>query len=74
MTVDSSYMINGCPYWISTLRWGRDRAEAVLHLRCVLINGMWDDFETHLATLHDFKLRNQPRPTRTHDAVMKQAA
>ena len=23
------------------MRWGRDRAEAVLHLRCVLINGQW---------------------------------
>src|SRR5690606_11979392 len=23
------------------MRWGRDRAEAILHLRCVLLNGQW---------------------------------
>jgi hypothetical protein len=56
------------------MRWGRGRAEAVLHLRCVLINGMWDDFTRYLAALADFRLRAQPVPARTHDAVMKQAA
>ncbi len=56
------------------MRWGRDRAEAVLHLRCVLINGLWDDFTQHLTAQADFRLRPQPVPTRTHDAVMKQAA
>jgi hypothetical protein len=56
------------------MRWGRDRAEAVLHLRCVLINGLWDDFTHYLTTLPNFRLRAQPVPTRTHDAVMKQAA
>lgn len=56
------------------MRWGRDRAEAVLHLRCVLINGLWDDFTHHLTAQPDFRLRPKPVPTRTHDAVMKQAA
>jgi Transposase len=56
------------------MRWGRDRAEAILHLRCVLINGMWDDFTHYLDTLADFRLRAQPVPARTHDAVMKKAA
>jgi hypothetical protein len=56
------------------MRWGRDRAEAVLHLRCVLINGLWDDFTRYLTAQADFRLRPQPVPTRTHDAVMKQAA
>jgi hypothetical protein len=56
------------------MRWGRDRAEAILHLRCVLINGMWDAFTRYLATQVDFRLRAQPVPARTHDAVMKQAA
>jgi Transposase len=56
------------------MRWGRDRAEAVLHLRCVLINGLWDDFTRYLAAQPDFRLRPQPVPTRTHDAVVKQAA
>jgi hypothetical protein len=56
------------------MRWGRDRAEAVLHLRCVLINGLWDDFTRCLTAQPNFRLRPQPVPTRTHDAVMKQAA
>ena len=56
------------------MRWGRDRAEAILHLRCVLINGLWDDFTRYLMAQADFRLRAQPVPTRTHDAVMKRAA
>jgi Transposase len=56
------------------MRWGRDRAEAILHLRCVLINGLWHDFTQHLMAQADFRLRSQPVPTRTHDAVLKQAA
>ena len=56
------------------MRWGRDRMEAVLHLRCVLINGLWDDFARHLAEANDFRLQAQPAPTRTHDAVVKKAA
>jgi hypothetical protein len=55
------------------MRWGRDRAEAILHLRCVLINGMWDDFERFLAARKP-RLAAQPIPARTHDAVLKQAA
>lgn len=55
------------------MRWGRDRAEAVLHLRCVLINGMWTDFERYL-TLCRLRLAPQPVPTRTHDAVINKAA
>lgn len=56
------------------MRWGRDRAEAILHLRCVLINGLWQDFTRQLAASNGFRLRAQPVPTRTHDAVMKKAA
>lgn len=56
------------------MRWGRDRMEAVLHLRCVLINGLWRDFEQHLAAQKDFRLHANPIPTRTHDAVLKKAA
>lgn len=55
------------------MRWGRDRAEAVLHLRCILINGMWTDFERYL-TLCRLRLAPQPVPTRTHDAVINKAA
>jgi hypothetical protein len=57
------------------MRWGRDRAEAILHLRCVLINGQWPDFEAFLACRPAFRLHAQPVPARSHDAKpVKQAA
>jgi hypothetical protein len=49
------------------MRWGRDRAEMVLHLRCILLNGQWDDFSSHLA-VRTLTLAAQPTPARTHDA------
>lgn len=49
------------------MRWGRDRAELVLHLRCVLLNGEWEDFERYLAQ-QTLTLDAKPKPTRTHDA------
>jgi hypothetical protein len=49
------------------MRWGRDRAEMMLHLRCVLLNGEWEAFERHLAK-QTVMLAANPRPTRTHDA------
>jgi hypothetical protein len=54
------------------MRWSRDRAEAVLQLRCVLINGLWDDFERFLGA-RGVRLAAQPVPTRTHDAIRKAA-
>ena len=53
------------------MRWGRDRAEMILHLRCIVINGQWDDFVAHLAARR-IKLAAQPIPTRTHDAKPQQ--
>jgi hypothetical protein len=53
------------------MRWGRDRAELVLHLRCVLLNGQWDAFHDYLAT-KTIKLAAQPTPARTHDAKRQQ--
>jgi hypothetical protein len=55
------------------MRWGRDRAEAILRLRCVLINGLWRDFERFVER-RDLRLAAQPVPTRTHDAVVSLAA
>ncbi len=49
------------------MRWGRDRAEMMLHLRCVLLNGEWEDFERYLAK-QTITLAANPKPTRTHDA------
>lgn len=49
------------------MRWGLDRLERVLHLRCILINGQWADFESFVA--HDnITLAAQPEPARPHDA------
>lgn len=55
------------------MRWGRDRSEAVLHLRSVLLNGQWKDFERHVAA-QSIRLAAQPVPARTHDAVVRKAA
>ncbi len=57
------------------MRWGLDRLEHVLHLRCVLVNGMWDDFAAHLAAAPQLRLAAKPMPARTHDAKpVKEAA
>ena len=56
------------------MRWGRDRAESILLLRCILINDQWDAFVEFLAAKPQLRLRAQPLPTRTHDAVQKKAA
>jgi hypothetical protein len=53
------------------MRWSRDRAEMVLHLRCIVLNEQWDDFCAYLATRR-LKLAAQPVPTRTHDAKPQQ--
>ena len=57
------------------MRWGLDRLECVLHLRCIFVNGMWDDFVSHLAAANQIRLASQPVPARIHDAKpVKQAA
>jgi hypothetical protein len=58
------------------MRWSRDRMEAVLLLRCILINGQWEDFTRFLVAKGGPVLRAQPVPTRTHDAKpnLKKAA
>lgn len=55
------------------MRWGKGRAEAVLQLRCVVLNGLWTEFEEYLAAREGFRLASKPAPTVTHDAV-RQAA
>lgn len=56
------------------MRWGRDRAEAVVRLRCILVNNQWERFESYLGSRGALRLPAQPVPTRTHDAVVKKAA
>jgi hypothetical protein len=53
------------------MRWGRDRAEMILHLRCIVLNGQWDVFAAYLAA-RPIKLAAQPTPARTHDAKPQQ--
>jgi len=50
------------------MRWSRQRSERLLYLRCVLLNGQWDELEQHLARRSRFKLAAQPEPTQPHDA------
>jgi hypothetical protein len=58
------------------MRWGKGRAEAILHLRCVVLNGLWAEFESYLARRSSLRLVPKPAPTETHDAKkqLKKAA
>lgn len=52
------------------MRWSRDRAECVLHLRCILINGQWQAFENYIATLGEhFTLAPKPVPAEPYAAA-----
>lgn len=55
------------------MRWGRERSELVLHLRCILLNGQWESFHRCLAE-SPLRLAPQPEPASTHDAVRQLAA
>jgi len=55
------------------MRWSPQRAERVLHLRCILVNGQWGAFE-HYVSQHEggtLKLPSRPAPTIPHDAAPK---
>lgn len=55
------------------MRWG-DRRERLLHIRCILINGQWDDFASYLAACPQMRLPAQPIPAKPYDAKKKKAA
>lgn len=55
------------------MRWSRGRSEWVLHLRCILLNGQWDDFAAHLARRGSLQLAATPTPTRSHEAARRAA-
>jgi hypothetical protein len=55
------------------MRWSRGRSEHVLHLRCILLNGQWDQFAAQLACRGSLQLAATPTPTRTHDAARRAA-
>lgn len=54
------------------MRWGRDRAEMVLQLRCIVLNDQWECFAEHLQR-RTLRLASAPVPTRTHDAKAQQS-
>lgn len=59
------------------MRWSVARAEHLLHLRCILINGQWAEFERYVAERSSecvVRLPARPVPTVTHDAPRKLAA
>jgi hypothetical protein len=56
------------------MRWSRGRSERLLHLRCVLLNGLWANFADHLAARDALTLRSSPIPTQTHEAKRREAA
>lgn len=53
------------------MRWG-DRSEKVLHLRCIHLNGQWNEFARFVST-RALTLPAQPKRARPHDAVAKVA-
>jgi len=55
------------------MRWSRGRSECVLHLRCILLNGQWDQFAAQLARRGSLQLAATPTPTRSHDAKRRAA-
>ncbi len=56
------------------MRWGRERSEHVLHLRCVLLSGLWDDFATFLDGHPKLTLAAHPMPATPYRAKSKKAA
>lgn len=55
------------------MHWSRGRSECVLHLRCILLNGQWEEFAAHLARRGQLQLAATPTPTRSHDAAKRVA-
>jgi hypothetical protein len=51
----------------SGMRWGLDRSEHVLHLRCVFLNNQWQAFAEHLDS-KILTLPSQPQKARPYDA------
>ena len=56
------------------MRWGLESAERVLHLRCILVSDLWDDFEQHLDGQPALRLAPQPMPAKPYAAKPRIAA
>jgi hypothetical protein len=55
------------------MRWSRQRSEMVLHLRCILLNGQWQEFVEYLSNDRHLLLPAKPTPTMPHTATKKAA-
>jgi hypothetical protein len=55
------------------MRWGRGRAECVLLLRCILLNGLWEELSQHVAT-SGVRLAAAPVPAEPYEARPRMAA
>jgi hypothetical protein len=55
------------------MHWGMKRAERILHLRCILVNGQWRAFVEYLEKREGFVLASQPEAAIPHDAKVKAA-
>ncbi len=51
------------------MRWGRERSELVLHLRCILLSDQWCDFVAYLAKRREITLPAQPAEATPHAAA-----
>lgn len=56
------------------MRWGRQRSERVLLLRCILLNGQWDEFTRYLASKRGLTLAARPEAAQTYDAEPNERA
>lgn len=56
------------------MRWGRKRAELILHLRCIVVSNQWRDFTDHLVLEQPVQLAAQPIPTQPHTAKSQPVA
>lgn len=55
------------------MHWGMKRAERILHLRCILVNGQWRAFVEYLEKREGLVLASQPEAAIPHDAKAKAA-
>lgn len=55
------------------MRWGYERAEKVLHLRCILLNGQWDAFTHWLGEDRVLDMAPHPIAAKPYEAVKKAA-
>jgi hypothetical protein len=50
------------------MRWGRNRSERLLQLRCILLNGQWTPFARSISEGETLRLRGRPIPAEPHTA------